>query len=142
MAATSGSFNAALSPDLSKEVVSFVVAIPAGGGTITTVTPTVKTQAVTVFNPTPNLIRATVIFSAGVVAAGAAATRTFLVPTGATFSADFSDHDGDNAIGAVDAIAGISFTAVAPGAATAESSTLTAATAAVAGLIFANFLSA
>jgi hypothetical protein len=142
MSATSGSFNAPLSPDLSKEVVSYVVGIPAGTGIAQPVVPAVKTQAVTVFNTTANLLRVTVTFSAGIVAAGIAATRTFLVPAGATFSADFSDHDGDNATGAIDAIASLSVIAVAPGAVTAEASTLLASTAAVAGLLCVNLISA
>jgi hypothetical protein len=142
MAATSGALTATITPDLTKEVASFVVAIPAGLGIITTVIPAVKTQSVTIFNPTANLIRATFTFSPGIVSAGVAATRAVLVPAGATFSADFSDHDGDNAVGAIDAITNVSFTAVNIGSTTAEASTLANATAAIAGMVIANFLSA
>jgi hypothetical protein len=142
MAATSGSFSAPISPDLSKEVVSYIVGIPAGAGVAQPVIPAVKTQAVTVFNTTANLLRVTVVFSAGIVAAGVAATRAFLVPAGATFSADFSDHDGDNANGAVDAITSLSVIAVASGAVTAEASTLLASAAAVAGVAVVNFVAA
>jgi hypothetical protein len=142
MSVTSGSFSAPLGPDLAKEIQSYVIGIPAGAGVAQTVNPTVAVQAVTLFNYTNNLLRATVTFSAGIVAAGAAATRTFLVPAGATYTIDFSAHGNDNVVGAVDAIDSLSVIAVVSGAATAEASTLTAATAAVAGVAYANFISA
>jgi hypothetical protein len=142
MAITSGSFNATLPPDLTKEVVSYVVGIPSGAGVAQAVTPAIKAQAVTVFNATANLLRCAVTFSAGIVSAGVAATRTFLVPAGGSFSVDFANHEGDNAVGAIDAITGISLIAVQPGTVTAEASTLVASTAAVAGLAYVNLASA
>jgi hypothetical protein len=139
---TNGSFSIPLSPDVTKEVGAFVVGIPAGAGVAQVVNPAVPVQSVTAYNYTTNLIRGTVTFSAGVTATGVAATRTFLVPPGATYSLDFSNHDGDNAVGAIDAIDSISFIAVLPGAVTAEASALVAATAAVAGVVYLNFASA
>jgi hypothetical protein len=118
------------------------VGIPAGAGVAQVVNPTVPVQGLTAYNYTTNVLRGTVTFSAGVTGTNAAPVRTFLVPPGATYSLDFSDHDGDNAVGAVDAIDSVSFIAVAPGAVTAEASTLVAATAAAAGLAYVNFAAA
>lgn len=142
MSLTNGSFAAPISPDTTKAVESYVVSIPAGAGVAQVVNPTVPVQGFTAYNYTTNLLRGTVTFSAGVVGVNAAPVRTFLVPPGATYSLDFADHDGDNAVGAVDAIDAVSFIAVAPGVATAEASTLVAATAASAGLAYVNFASA
>lgn len=142
MSMTNGSFAAPLTPDLTKAVESYVVGIPAGAGVAQVVNPTVPVQGLTAYNYTSNVLRGTVTFSAGVTGVNAAAVRTFLVPPGATYSLDFSDHDGDNAVGAIDAIDSVSLIAVAPGAVTAEASTLLAATAAVAGLAYINFASA
>jgi len=142
MSMTNGSFAAPLTPDLTKAVESYVVGIPAGAGVAQVVNPTVPVQGLTAYNYTSNVLRGTVTFSAGVTGVNAAPVRTFLVPPGATYSLDFSDHDGDNAIGAIDAIDSVSLIAVAPGAVTAEASTLLAATAAVAGLAYINFASA
>ena len=142
MAVSSGAFAAPISPDLTKEAQSFVVGIPAGAGVAQVVNPGVPVQGFTFYNYTSNVLRGTVTFTAGVVSATGAALRTFLVPPGATYSADYSAHDGDNAVGAIDAIDSVSVVAVIPGAVTAEASTLGAATAAVAGLAYVNFTSA
>jgi hypothetical protein len=136
---SSGAFSAPIAADLTKEVVSYVVAIPAGAGVAQVVDPAVPVQALTAYNYSSALVRAVVTFAAGITSTGVAATRTFLVPPGATASLDFADHDGDNAVGHVNAIESVSFIAVVPGAATAEASTLAAATAAVAGLVYVNF---
>jgi hypothetical protein len=141
MSMTGGAFSAPISPDLTKEVQSFVVAIPAGVGVAQVVNPSVPVQSVTTYNYSSNVVRGTVTFSAGVVSTGIAATRTFLVPPGASASIDFADHDGDNAIGSVDGIDSISFIAVTPGVATTEASTLVATATAVAGLLYVNFAS-
>jgi hypothetical protein len=93
----------------------------------------------TTYNYTSNLIRGTVTFSAGIISTGVAATRTFLIPPGASASIDFADHDGDNAVGSIDGIDSVSYVAVNPGVVTAESSTLVAAAAAVAGSVYVNF---
>jgi hypothetical protein len=142
MSMTNGSFAAPISPDLTKAVESYVVGIPAGAGVAQVVNPTVPVQGLTAYNYTTNVLRGTVTFSAGVTGTNAAPVRTFLVPPGATYSLDFADHDGDNAVGAIDAIDSVSFIAVAPGAVTAEASTLVAATAAAAGLAYVNFAAA
>lgn len=142
MSMTNGSFAAPISPDLTKEVQSFVVAIPAGAGAAQVVNPTVPVQAFTAYNYSNNLVRGTVTFSAGVTASGVAATRTFLVPPGASASIDFADHAGDNAVGSVDGIDSVSFIAVDAGAATAEAGTLAATATASAGLVYVNFSAA
>lgn len=142
MSATHGSFAAPISPDLTKVVESYVVNVVAGAGAAQVVNPTVPVQAVTVYNYTTNIMRATVVFSAGITGVNAPALRTFLVPPGASYSVDFADHAGDNAVGAIDAIDSISFIAVQSGAAVAEASTLAAAIAASAGQVYANFVSA
>ena len=139
MSMTNGSFAAPTSPDLTKEIQSFVVSVPAGAGAPQVVNPTVAVQAFTAYNYTNNLVRGTVTFSAGVTATGAIPTRSFLVPPGATASIDFADSDGDNALGAIDSIDVITFIAVIAGATTAEASTLATATAATAGLLYVNF---
>jgi hypothetical protein len=141
MAMTGGSFSAPLSPDLSKEVGSFVAAIPAGAGVAQVVDPAVPVQSATLYNTSPNLVRATFTFTAGIVALGVAATRCILVPAGGTATVDFADHDGDNAVGALDGINSISVIAVIPGTVTTEASTLLAATAAVAGNVYINVAS-
>jgi hypothetical protein len=142
MSMTGGAFSAPISPDLTKEVQSFVVAIPAGVGVAQVVNPNIPVQSVTAYNYSSNVVRGTVTFSVGVVSAGVAATRTFLVPPGASASIDFADHYGDNATGSVDGVDSISFIAVIPGVTTTEASTLVAATTAVAGLMYVNFASA
>ena len=139
MSMTNGSFAAPLSPDLSKAVESFVVGVQAGAGVAAVVNPSVPMQALTAYNYTSNLLRATVTFSAGIVGTNAAPVRTFLIPPGATATLDFADHSGDNAVGAIDGIDSVSVIAVIPGAVTAEASTLAAATAAVAGVAYINF---
>lgn len=142
MSMTNGSFAAPISPDLTKVVESFVVGIPAGAGVAQIVNPSVAVQGLTAYNYTTNVLRGTITLSAGVTGTNVAALRTFLVPPGATYSVDFSDHDGDNAVGAIDAIDSVSFIAVDAGSVTAESSTLVAAAAAAAGLAYLNFVSA
>jgi hypothetical protein len=139
MSMTGGAFSAPISPDLTKEVQSFVVSIPAGAGVAQVVNPNVPVQSMTTYNYTSNLIRGTVTFSAGIISTGVAATRTFLIPPGASASIDFADHDGDNAVGSIDGIDSVSYVAVNPGVVTAESSTLVAAAAAVAGSVYVNF---
>lgn len=139
---TGGAFSAPISPDLTKEVQSFAVSIPTGVGVAQVVNPNVSVQSLTAYNYSSNLIRGTITFSAGVVTTGAPATRTFLVPPGASASLDFAEHDGDNATGSVDGIDSVSFIAVSPGVVTTESSTLTPAVNAVAGLVYVNFAAA
>jgi hypothetical protein len=145
MAITGGTFSAPLSPDLTKEVGSYAVAIPAGAGVVQLIDPSVAFQSATIYNPTRNLIRATITFSIGILTTGLAATRCKLIPPGGTDTIDFSDHDGDNAVGAIDAIDSISFVAVMPGTTTAEASTLgltTTADPAFAGNLYVNLASA
>lgn len=142
MSQTNGSMTAIVAADLTKVTEAYVVNVAAGAGAAQVVNPTVPVQSATVYNYTNNLMRGTVTFSAGITGVNAAALRTFLVPAGATYTIDFADHDGDNAIGAVDAIDSISFIAVQAGAGVAEASTLIAAVAALAGQVYCNFASA
>lgn len=140
MSTTAGSFSAPIAPDLTKEVQSFVAAIPAGAAVAQVVNPTVPVESVTAYNYTNNLLRATVTFTAGITATGAAATRTFLIPPGAVASYDWADEgNSDNAQGSLGAIDSLSVIAVAAGAATAEASTLANNAASVAGLAYFNF---
>jgi hypothetical protein len=140
MSTTAGSFAVPVAPDLNKEVQSFVAAIPAGTAVAQVVNPTVPVESVTAYNYTSNLLRATVTFTAGINATGAAATRTFLIPPGAVASYDWADEGAtDNAIGALGAIDSLSVIAVNAGAATAEASTLAANATSVAGLAYFNF---
>jgi hypothetical protein len=142
MSMTTGSFSAPISPDLTKVIESYVVGVTAGAAVASVVNPTVPVQGLTAYNYTSNVMRGTVTFTAGITGVNAAALRTFLVPPGATYSVDFADHDGDNAVGAIDAIDSVSFIAVAPGAVTAEASTLVASTTTVAGNLYVNFTTA
>lgn len=142
MAMTGSSVRSSIPADTTKEVVSYIVAIPAGAGVAQVVNPAVPVQAVMVDNNTSNLIRGLVTFTAGITSATPAAQRVFLVNPGSVVHIDFSDHDGDNAVGSIDAIDSVSFTAVQPGAVTAEASTLAASTAAVAGMMVVNLTSA
>lgn len=140
MATTAGSFNAPTLPDLAKEVQSFVAVIPAGAAVAQVVNPTVAVEALTGYNYSQNLLRATVTFTAGITATGAAATRTFLIPPGATASYDWaSEGSSDNAQGSLGAIESLSVIAVTAGAATAEASTLVANATSAAGLAYFNF---
>ena len=140
MSMTSGNFSAIVSPDLTKEVQSYTVGVAAGAGVAQVVNPTIPVQATTVYNYTNNLMRAIVTFSVGITNTGAAATRTFLIPPGATASIDFADHDGDNAVGAIDGIDSLSLSAVTPVAgAVTEGGALALAAAATAGFVYLNF---
>jgi hypothetical protein len=140
LSTTAGSFNAPTLPDLAKEVQSFVAVLPAGAAVAQVIDPTVPVEAVTAYNYSQNLLRATVTFTATITATGAAATRTFLIPPGATASYDWADEaSSDNAQGSIGAIASLSVIAVTAGAATAEASTLVANATSVAGLAYFNF---
>lgn len=140
MSMTSGSFSPAVPADVTKEVQSYAVGVAAGAGAAQVVKPTVPVQAVTAYNYTNNVMRATVTYSAGITSATAAAVRTFLVPPMGTASLDWADHDGDNATGSVDGIDSVSLIAVTPVAgAVSEASTLAAVTAAQAGFVYLNF---
>lgn len=141
MGATSGSFSPALSSDLTKEIGGWIVDIPAGAGVAQTVNPAVPFQSFTVNNLSLNWVRGTVTFTAGIISNAVAATRAFLISPNATVSFDLANSDGDNAAGSIDAIDSISFIAVQPGTASAEVSTLVAATAAVAGKMNIQFAS-
>lgn len=145
MSITNGSFAAPVAPDLSKEVESFIVAVAAGAGAAQIVNPTQPQQGFTAYNVSNNWMRGTIVFTAGVVAVGAAATRTFVIPPGGTASEDFADEGmTDSATGAIGAIDSISFIAVTPPASgtVVESSALVAAAVAVAGHVAVNFASA
>lgn len=148
MSLTSGSFALTpvpVAPDLAKEVESHIITIVAGAGVAQVSNPAQNQQGFLVFNNSTNLIRGTVTFSAGIVAAGGAATRTFLIPANGTLAQDYADESTtDSVAGSIGAIDSISFVPVtAPAAAgVAESSTLAVATAATAGNIIVDYLSA
>lgn len=142
MSTTTGSYSVPMAPDMDKAVASFVIGIPAGAAVAQVANPGANVNAITVFNPTANLLRATVTFAAGITSGIAAGQRVFLIPSGATVSYDFGDGPNDSLVGSVDSIDSVSFIAVQSGAVTAEASTLVAATAAVAGVAFVNFGSA
>jgi hypothetical protein len=145
MSLTSGNFTAPIAPDLAKEVESQIITIAAGAGVAQVSNPAQPQQGFTAYNVSNNLIRGTVVFTAGIVAAGGAATRTFLIPAGGTLSQDYADESmTDSATGAIGAIDSISFVPVtvpaAPGV--AESSTLAVAAAATGGYIAIDYMSA
>ncbi len=147
MSLTSGSFNAPIAPvapDLAKEVESHIITIVAGAGVAQVSNPVQPQQGFVAFNVSNNLIRGTVTFSAGIVAAGGAATRTFLIPANGTLAQDYADESTtDSVAGSIGAIDSISFVPVtAPAAAgIAEGSTLSIATTASAGTIIVDYLS-
>jgi hypothetical protein len=142
---TNGSFAAPTAADLNKEVESFAVTIAAGAGVAAVVDPAQPEEGVTVFNVSNNVVRATVTFSAGIVAAGGAATRAFLVPAGGTASIDWADSGAtDSAQGALGAIDSLSIAPVAipVAAGVVEASALALATTATAGYVLVNFATA
>lgn len=145
MSLTSGNFSAPIAPDLAKEVESHIITIVAGAGVAQVSNPAQAQQGFVAFNVSNNLIRGTVTFSAGIVAAGGAATRTFLIPAGGTLAQDYADESvTDSATGAIGAIDSISFVPVtAPVVAgVVESSTLAVAAAATGGYIAVDYMSA
>lgn len=143
MSMTSGSFNAAIATDNIKEVGSHAVVIPAATNAIQTVNPTPAHQAATIYNLSAEYVRVVWTFSAGVTNVGAAATRVSLIPPQATYSLDFSDHDGDTVASNVIPVDQVTFQAVTFPAATAEAGTLTApASLTAAANLVVNFASA
>lgn len=145
MSISSGSFSAPIAPDLSKELESQVGTIVSGAGVPMVFNNLQPQQGATVYNVSNNTIRGTVTLTAGTIALGAAATRTFLVPAGGTYSFDLADESiTDSATGAIGAIDSISIVPVTiPAVAgVVEASTLAVATAAVAGTVFVNWTSA
>lgn len=145
MSITNGSFSAPIAPDLAKEAEAFVYTIAAGAGVVGVVNPAQPQQGFTAYNVSNNAVRGTITFTAGIVAAGAAATRVFLIPAGGTYTADFADESlTDSATGAIGAIDSISYVPVTVPAAAgvAEVSTLAVAAAATAGFVVTNFASA
>jgi hypothetical protein len=99
-------------------------------------------SAFTLYNTTSNVLRGTIVFTAGTVSVGAAATQTFLVPGGGTLSLDFQDHMGDNATGQLMSIDSVTLLPVTVGAVTAEASTLVANAATIAGVALIDFTAA
>jgi hypothetical protein len=145
MSLTSGSFTAPIAPDLTKEVESHVITIASGAGVAQISNPAQPQQGFTAYNVSNNVIRGTVTFSASIVAAGGAATRTFLIPAGGTLAQDYADESiSDSATGSIGAIDSISFVPVTLPAAAgiAEGSTLAVAAAAVAGYVIVDYMSA
>lgn len=145
MSLTSGSFSAPTPPDLAKEAEGFTYTILAGAGVAGVVNPAQPQQGFTAFNVSNNAVRGTITFTAGIVAAGGAATRVFLIPAGGTYSADFADEGTtDSVTGAIGAIDSISFVPVSlpVAAGVVEDSTLAVAAAATAGYVAINFASA
>jgi hypothetical protein len=145
MSLTNGSFAAPTAADLNKEVESFAVTIVAGAGVAQVVNPAQAEEGVTVFNVSNNVIRATVVFSAGIVAAGGAATRAFLVPAGGTASIDWADSGATDSaqgnIGAIDSLSIVPVT-IPVAAGVVEASTLAVAAAATPGYVLVNFATA
>jgi hypothetical protein len=153
MSVSSGAFvlpqaAASVAANLTKEVQAFIVPI-----LVTTplaaevVNPGAPQDSVVVYNVSNNYVRGIVAFSAAIVAAGAAPTRTFLVPPGGTFALDFSvGAESANAAANVGAIDSVSFSVVTvpTTGTTVETSTLAVAAvgAYTAGHIVANFATA
>ena len=142
MAVLGGGMSTTVPPDNTKAVESFIVNVAAGAAAAQVVTPTVPMQSAFVYNATSNLMQGTVTFNAGITGVNVAAKRVFLVPAGATHAVDFSAHDGDNAVGAVDTILSISFRAVLNGTGVVSGDLAPAATAAIAGPVYVNLASA
>jgi hypothetical protein len=102
-------------------------------------------QGATIYNVSNNVIRGTVVLTAGTVAVGAAATRTFTVPAGGTYSFDLADEGTtDSATGAIGSIDSISIVPVTVpvAAGVVEASVLAVAAAATAGYVVVNWASA
>jgi hypothetical protein len=142
MSMVNGSFSAPIPADNTKEAWSTVLGFAAGAGVAAVANPPNPMSAFTLYNTTSNVLRGTIAFSAGTVSAGGATSQTFLVPAGGTYSADFQDHDGDNAVGQLMSVDSISVIPVAVGAVTAEGSTLVASASTIAGVALVNFTAA
>jgi hypothetical protein len=127
MAASTGNIGFVPQADNAKAIGAYKVVIPADG-TPQVVNPTEPYNAATIYNGGSVLVRATLVFVAGITGNDTAATQTQLIDPGATLSFDFTKSDGlvNGELGVVDTI---TFTPVATPAATAEASTLTALTA-------------
>lgn len=140
---TNGSFAAPVTLDNAKEVGSHFVVIPAATNAAQTINPIPNHQGATIYNMSGFIVRALIVFVAGITAVGAAATCVVLIPPNGTYSFDFSDHTGDNESGNIAAIDQITLQTVTVPAATAEGSTLTAPAAiASAANVIVNFISA
>lgn len=142
MAASGGSFGFTPLADNVKNVGSNVVAIAAGAGASQTVTPTVPQQGATVINTSSNWIRVGWTFNTGITSGGAVANRVTLIPPNYTVTMDFGANDGDNALSAIDAVVSATVIATLVPTTTAEAGTLGAATAASAGLVVFDWISA
>jgi hypothetical protein len=145
MSITNGSFSAPIVPDLAKELESQVGTIAAGAGVPMVFNNLQPQQGATIYNVSNNVIRGTVVLTAGTVAVGAAATRTFTVPAGGTYSFDLADEgttdSATGAIGSIDSISIVPVTVPAT-AGVVEASVLAVAAAATAGYVVVNWASA
>jgi len=106
MSTTNGSFSLSALPDLTKSSAGFAVALGAGASVVSVVDPKEPQQAFTVFNTTSNWLRGRITFVAGITGVD---QQAFIVPPGGTYTWDSADHDGDNAVGSLDAIELIEF---------------------------------
>lgn len=132
-----------IAADLSKDLQSFAVVIPAASNAAQTVTPTVGMESATVFNTSAFLIRATVAFAAGIAAGVAVANRTFVIPPNSVASVDFSQSISDDVSGSVPPIASITFQAInAPTATGAHGAGVAPASLATAAVLHVNLVSA
>lgn len=145
MALSSGSFSAPIAPDLGKELESQVGTIAAGAGVPMVFNNLQPQQGATIYNVSGNVIRGTVLLTAGIIALGAAATRAFTIPAGGTYSFDLADEgitdSATGAIGAIDQITIVPVT-VPVAAGVVEASTMVVAAAATAGYVVVNWASA
>ncbi len=145
MSLTNGSFSAPTAPDLAKELESQVGVIAAGAGVAMVFNNLQPQQGATIYNVSNNVVRGTVALTAGTVAIGAAATRTFIVPAGGTYSFDLADEGATDsatgAIGSIDSIRIVPVTVPAVAGVT-EASVLVVAAAATAGYVAINWASA
>jgi hypothetical protein len=142
MTASAGSFGFTPVADNSKAVGSNVVQVAAGAGVAQTITPVVPQQGATIINLSNNWLRFTWTFTAGITAGGAAANRVTLIPPNFTQSVDFSDNAGDNAINSLDVVTSVAVIATLTPTATVEAGVLGTATAATAGTVVINWISA
>lgn len=138
MSATAGSIGPVpTSPDNVHALGSHVVQIPAAG-TAQVVNPVEDYDALTVYNLSNLLVRATITFRVGITGNATAAQQTQLIPANSTMSFDLSKNVNLVAgeLGAVDSV---SFAPVALPLTTAEGSALTALTANAAATLVVNF---
>jgi hypothetical protein len=142
MSAIHGSMQQDAVADNKKAVGANVVAIAAGAGAATVVTPSVPQQGANVRNITNNWVRLAWTFAAGITAGGAAANRVTLIPPNSLETLDFGDHEGGASSSQIDPVLSVSVTPVTAPVATAEAGTLVVSAAATAGLVLINWISA